>query len=286
MEIFAVLLVAYMVKIVAEDTWHGVKGTPNPRHAARVRRQRARKNSRTWGAISNYWADLVEDATEAATERRRRKAAARRQDKREEKPDEEIQDAEWWEDGDWPDPWEKSEPVAEAQEPAGLSDHWWSCHFCSAAGAGYATEDDAADDHALHMKRKHPMQTDSEATSPAAGPDTNVYPFPNRTEKENNMSDTHAEVYGMDQAINYARTLAGSAAEHGTAGNEGYISQLEQNKVGGETLQSAHDMQEAFANAAAAAERHAELLEEGKAVQEAYDSAPDAGDKEFVTGGR
>lgn len=253
MELFTVLLVAYMVKIAAEDTWHGIKGTPNPRHAARARRQRTRSRSRTWGALTNYWGDLVEDAAEAATERRRRKAEEKR--KREEAapavvvPDEEIQDAEFWEDRDRNDPWKESTPYPDDKQQA--------------------------------------QRNGSEATSPAAEPASNVYPFPNRnTEKENDMSTSTTEVQGLDQAIEYAKGIADSAGQHASAGNEGYIGYLQAHNVSGATLQSAYDMQEAFANAAAAAERHAVDLEEGKVVQEAYDQAPDAGDQEFATGGR
>lgn len=267
MELFTVFLVMYMVKIVAEDTYHGVKGTPNPRHAARARRQKARAKSRTWGAVSNYWADLVEDATQAATENRRRKAAERRQ-QREEKPDDEIQDAEFWESGEEPlDPWKEATPAAKPR--------CW-CGKPSADPTGHLADWPPCDYHS---------KTRSEATSPASEPDSNVYKFPNQP-KENDMSDTTIEVQGLDQAVTYAQSIAEQAAQHGTAGNEGYIAHLTEHEVSGDALASAHAMQEAFAAAAEAAEQHAADLERGRVVQEAYDVAPDAGDKEFATGGR
>lgn len=289
MEMFTVLLIAYMVKIAAEDTWHGVRGTPNPRNAARARRQRARAKSRTWNALTNYWADLVEDATQAATERRRRKAAERRQ-QGEEKPDEEIQEAEWWEEDEpHQDPWERSVPVtdppstpreqrSDATSPAAEPDRGMplanQCPGC--IGRGMGTGCCMCGLPIPESLRRKPG--DPSEFKPG---DSNVYPFPNRI-KESNVS----EIQGLDQAIEYARSLADKAAEHGAAGNEGYIGVLTERNVSGATLASAHAMQEAFANAAAAAEAHAQDLEEGKVVQEAYDQAPDSGDQEFAQAGR
>jgi hypothetical protein len=80
MDVVSVILVVWMFKILAEDTYHGIRGTPNPRAAARARRQRARSKSRTWTAVTNYWADLVEDAAAAATESRRLRRERKRQE--------------------------------------------------------------------------------------------------------------------------------------------------------------------------------------------------------------
>ena len=276
MELFAVLLVMYVVKIAAEDTYHGIKGTPNPRHAARARRQRTRSKSRTWGALSNYWGDLVEDATEAATEHRRRKAAERRQ-KREEKPDEEVLDAEYWEDGDrepHQDPWEKARPVYDPNDTL-------NCRLCNGS---VVVDGEICPRCRARQEERNAEWDNPAATSPAADP-SNVFQFPNRL-KENDMASTATEIQGLDQAIEYARHLSDEAAQHGSAGNEGYIARLAERNVSGITLQSAAAMQEAFANAAAAAEAHAVDLEEGKVVQEAYDQAPDSGDQEFAQGGR
>lgn len=101
------------------------------------------------------------------------------------------------------------------------------------------------------------------------------------------MSTTvNGEVFGLDQSIAYAKGLATFAGEHGPAGNEGYVGHLTKSKVTGAGLQSAHDMQEAFGAAQAAADKHAKELERQRGVQEAYDSAPDAGDKDFQQQGR
>jgi hypothetical protein len=95
-----------------------------------------------------------------------------------------------------------------------------------------------------------------------------------------------SEVVGLDQSIGYAQQLQQFAGQHGSAGNEGYIGHLASSQVGGEALQSAHEMQAAFDQAQAAAERHAEQLARQRAVQEQYDANSDAGDKGFMQEGR
>lgn len=271
MEIFSVLFVMYLVKIWAEDTYHGVKGTPNPRAVARARRQRSRSKSRTWGALATYWGDLVEDASQAATDNRRRKAEKKRKEReRQEHP---TQDAEWYETPGEP---EATSPVSDP------------------------IEDDTDVDVPLDDPQPPPdpkpeadpkseadEEPQQEGTSePAAAPTkSNVYPFPNRTTNNSEeKSDMSTEVLGLDQSIEYARKMAGWANGHGSAGNEGYIAHLESSNVSGEALASAHEMQQAFAAAAAAAEHHAEQLEGQKVVQEAYSSNPDAGSQEYVMG--
>lgn len=250
MELLSFMLVVWIIKILAEDAYHGFKGTPNPRAAARARRQRTRKNSRTWGAVTNYWADLIEDAGDAATEHRRRKAAERRKKKeavQEEQPTQktdDIVDAEIVED----EP-ESTPPPADAETDLPLDDE----------------------------------PAEPQAEEPA--PKSNVYQFPKRYFPEEDMS-TNTEVHGLDQAIAYARSIAGEANVHGTTGNEGYIGHLTQRNVTGQALQSAYDMQAAFAAAYAAAEEHAKQLEKQKAIQEGYDQNADAGDKQFMQEGR
>ena len=99
-------------------------------------------------------------------------------------------------------------------------------------------------------------------------------------------TQVNREVTGLDPAISYAKALAMFAGEHGQAGNEGYIGFLQQSKVAGVALASAHQMQEAFANAQAAAAKHEQELAKQKSVQEAYNANPDAGDKQFQTNGQ
>jgi hypothetical protein len=129
------------------------------------------------------------------------------------------------------------------------------------------------------------------AAAPASSGQTppvpsNVIPLFRTPNKEKIMPTVNGEVTGLDPAISYAKALAHFAGEHGQAGNEGYIGFLANSKVSGDGLQSAHDMQEAFANAQAVAERHAAKLTEQKSVQEAYNANPDAGDKAFQQNGQ
>jgi hypothetical protein len=101
------------------------------------------------------------------------------------------------------------------------------------------------------------------------------------------MTDTTGpvEVSGLDQSIAYAEHLAAEAGLHSPAGNEGYLTRLATARVTGDGLTTGSDMQQAFAGAAAAAGAHAEELAKQKTVQQAYDAAPDAGDKAYQTGG-
>jgi len=94
------------------------------------------------------------------------------------------------------------------------------------------------------------------------------------------------EVRGLNASISYAARLAGRAAEHGSVGGEGYLGHLTRSQLGGAALTTAHEMQAAFTTAAAAAERHAVALIRQRDVQQAYDQAPDTGDKGFLLDGR
>jgi hypothetical protein len=123
--------------------------------------------------------------------------------------------------------------------------------------------------------------------APDNRPDAKVIPFRTTNQQEEPVStDVNSEVVGLDQSIAYAHSLATFAGEHGQAGNEGYIGHLTGQKVAGDALRTAAEMQEAFTNAQAAAEAHKAELEKQKAVQEQYDANPDAGDKDYQTEGR
>lgn len=153
------------------------------------------------------------------------------------------------------------------------------------AGPGTETSGPATGGQPGPEQHQQPVPDAPAATED--GPTARVYQFPNTTTQEETVStDVNAEVVGLDQSIAYARQLAAFAGEHGMAGNEGYVGHLTDSQVSGEALASAGEMQEAFANAQAAAERHAELLEAQRAVQEAYDNNADAGDKAFMQDGR
>ncbi|OJF14471.1 hypothetical protein [Couchioplanes caeruleus] len=92
------------------------------------------------------------------------------------------------------------------------------------------------------------------------------------------------EVVGLDQSIAYAAHLAAEAGQHGADSGQQYLAQLAARGVTGAGLDSGHTMQDAFATAAAAAAAHAAELGKQCTVQQAYDQAPDSGDKTFLTG--
>jgi hypothetical protein len=281
MDFISFMIVVWFVKVLAEDAYSTVKGTPNPRTERRRQRQRSRSQNRVWGAFTNYLGDVAEDARQEATAGRRRKLAEKAR-KRElaEREAEEVR-----------------------QERAELRPH----HFVAPASGGplcayvYGTDfafgcghprhdpihvQDAVGDEPVDVDLDDPKQEPK--PTPARG---NVIPlFPAvkaPTKEEYDMSTAvNSEVTGLDPAISYAESLATFAGEHGQAGNEGYVDYLTISKVAGQALASAHDMQEAFANAAAAAERHKGELEKQKTVQEAYAQNADAGDKEFMQNGQ
>lgn len=97
------------------------------------------------------------------------------------------------------------------------------------------------------------------------------------------MSAGPAEITGLTQSIAYAKHLASEAWLHGPDGNEDYPARLAAAHVTGAGLATGRTMQDAFAAAAAAAGAHAAELGKQLVVQEAYDQAPDAGDKTYLT---
>ncbi|WP_433732538.1 hypothetical protein ACQP2Y_46680 (plasmid) [Actinoplanes sp. CA-051413] len=90
------------------------------------------------------------------------------------------------------------------------------------------------------------------------------------------------EITGLTQSIHYAQHLAEQAETHGPDGNEGYLAHLAAAGVTGAGLVTARQMQNAFADAAAAAAVHAVELDKQTSVQELYDANPDAGDKTYL----
>jgi hypothetical protein len=92
------------------------------------------------------------------------------------------------------------------------------------------------------------------------------------------------EITGLDQSIAYAQHLADQARAHGPAGNEVYLGRLVAAGITGAGLMTGSAMQQAFAQASAAATAHAGELRKQTTVQEQYDANPDAGDKTYQTG--
>jgi hypothetical protein len=257
-DLAALWLILWLLKNAAIDVSYAVKGGANPRYELKKAKARAaglnppaqpRYGTRDW------FNDLLADGLEAQTAWRRRRADAKR--KAREQAELEHAEAEQGEaeQGDEP-----GQPQPDPQT--------------SGPGAGGAPDPE---------QQQPPRPT----PPPDSRPDAKVIPFRNPNQQEELVStDINSEVIGLDQSIAYAHSLATFAGEHGQAGNEGYIAHLTSQKVQGDALRTAAEMQEAFTNAQAAAEAHAAELEKQKAVQEQYDANPDAGDKDYQTEGR
>lgn len=278
-----VMFVLWCLKVFAEDSWSTVTGRSNPRLDRRRARQKSRAKNPIWNQLVGYLGDLAEDArneqARARQEKRERQAEERRRRDLASHPtvDAEVVRA------DWLRPFTgRSDIPGEATDPAVLNVDQ------STAGPPEETKPDP---------RRHRDMTPDECPyewcpihgkEPQGRPQNDPSPSgPGNTNQqgESTMSDV-IEVQGLDQAIAYAEQIAAAAEQHGTTGNEGYIGSLEAAKVAGDGLQSAYEMQAAFDAAQAAAEAHLRELEKQKAVQEAYDANPDAGDKEFQQAGR
>jgi hypothetical protein len=264
-DLAALWLILWLLKNAAMDVSYAVKGGANPRYELKKAKARAagqnppaqpRYGTRDW------FNDLLADGLEAQTDWRRRRAEQKRQAR--EKAELEQAEAEQDQAGEpgqqQPHPQPAAQPDPQTSEP----------------GAGGAPDPE---------QQQPPRPTPPPVPE---GPDAQVIPFrkPNQQEEAPVSTDINSEVQGLDQSIAYAHSLATFAGEHGQAGNEGYLSHLTGAKVAGDGLRTAAEMQEAFTNAQTAAEAHAAELEKQRAVQEAYDANPDAGDKDFQTEGR
>jgi hypothetical protein len=266
-DVLALWLILWVIKNAAMDLMYASSGKPNPRYEAKkAKAAAAGKNppAQPRYGTRDWFNDLLADGLQAQTEARRRRADKKRKAREEaERKAEEAEQAQAEQQaGEQPGPSE--------QEPAAQPDPQ-----TSEPGAGGAPDPE------------QPQQP--RPTPPPDGPDAQVIPFPKPNQQEEppvSTTDINSEVQGLDQSIAYAQSLAKFAGEHGQAGNEGYLSHLTEAKVEGEGLSTAAQMQEAFDDAQAAAEAHATELERQKAVQEAYDANPDAGDKDFQQSGR
>lgn len=274
-DMLAVWLVIYAIKNVFEDVWSGVKGQSNPRLDRRKARQKSRANNPIWQEtlawLGDIWADAHQEANRKREEKRRRQERER---------------AQVIDDLDEPE-YRIDPPGSTSPEPGG-------------PGAATAGEPEVVD-----VNTPPPRQPDDDVTREHKDLDPSECRWPRcpehhpentQQQKPDPTNNPYAsgsqgaavaiEIKGLDPAIDYANDVAASHAEHGTAGNEGYLGALQNANVTGETYSSAAEAQEASTIAAAKWERHAQLLAEGKRVQEAQDAVPDAGTQEFNQGGR
>lgn len=165
-----------------------------------------------------------------------------------------------------------------------------------------ATEQDRAWAERIHAEFEadvegapRPDSDDREETSPQpAGPgaattehDTpdNVIPFnkPLPTPKGiTSMSNLNTEIDGLESAIAWAQDVRNNAADM-ASGIDEVESDFATRGVKGETLTLVGQVGEAYEELRDLAAQLAEKLNAMTSVTEAYEAAPDAGDKEFVT---
>jgi hypothetical protein len=279
-DLISFMIVVWVIKVLAEDGWAQFKGQNNPRMDRRKARQKSRAGNPIWTQFVGWLGDVAEDAREE--QGRRREDKRRRQDRERHEMIEEAEIVDM-------DP-----PGSTSPEPGGPGPAE------SSYPDGY--NPDPADPSVVDMdtppprnqERTHDELTADECTydicpihgkgaKPKPDTDPTANPYANTGSQGAAMA---IEIKGLDPAIDYAKDVASSHAEHGTAGNEGYLGALTAANVTGPSYDSAAEAQEASSIAAAKWEKHAELMTEHKRVQEAQDQTPDAGTQEFNQGGR
>src|SRR5690606_40819323 len=122
------------------------------------------------------------------------------------------------------------------------------------------------------------------ATTEHDTPD-NVIPFnkPLPTPKGiTSMSNLNTEIDGLESAIAWAQDVRNNAADM-ASGIDEVESDFATSGVKGETLTLVGQVGEAYEELRDLAAQLAEKLNAMTSVTEAYEAAPDAGDKEFVT---
>ncbi len=259
----------WLCKSAAEDVMHAKNGTPNPRYEMKRAKAAARgeRYQQPRYGSADYFADLKADFLQERTRLRREKAAAKAEERQTATIEVPFID-------------EVPQPTPKPVQPDGPD-------VVPAPPTPSPTKQ-ATDLGEGETDR--PARRNATTVGPGIRPAAeNVVQFARRTSEKENAVTTQTEtteVIGLDQAIDYARRLAANAGAHGAAGNETYPGRLQQAKIAGAGIQTAHDMQAAFTAAAEAAETHAKTLEGYKNVQEAYNAAPDAPDKQFATAGQ
>lgn len=304
------LVVTYLVKNVAEDTYHGVRGTTSPRREARQRRRKALAKSRTLGAVRGYVADLVEDATADATEARRHRrerkrrereraeaweAIARRADDTAREQQEEVDIP--LDDPDdrpayRPTPYELDESAKVADRIGWRQHAEWFRQRAQAIREGRpepldpfrANDDPETTEPGESTTPPAPEATPGQtpAGDPDAGEDARVIPLFPTKEDPNMATDASGEATGLASAMQYAAELQHAYEAHAVSGDT-FVASLANGQVSGDAVAAAQQAREYEQMAAAAWGQCHEALADQIKVKEAYDATPGAGSREFVT---
>lgn len=118
----------------------------------------------------------------------------------------------------------------------------------------------------------------------ATGPDAQIISITKKTEKGTPVS--YDEGQFLTSAIAHCKAVSAAHVNHTEGGaGEDFATGLAGGGVKGEQLAAVHAAMEASANAAVAWDAAAQKIGEGLQVKEAYENAPDTGDRAYVTGG-
>lgn len=183
----------------------------------------------------------------------------------------------------------------------------WTCARCGKrSGRGFPTAEIAEGDFDFHEcglrlrnfdeqepppSRPPKQKTDSDksngqvipfpAPPPAQHPNPQGEPMNTNTTDDVNQAGT-SEVTGLASAVQYTKGVAAAHASHGAG--EAFVSSLRAFKVGEGDVALVQQAQEASRNAAAMWQAAADaLINHNSGVREAYQAAPEAGDRQFVT---
>lgn len=269
--------------LLVQDGVHAVKGTTPPRHVERMARlERGEQLPQRYG-IGGYLRDLLDDALHADIERRRRKGERKREAE---------------ERGDVPTPHTPGTPASNGEpetRPVRTSVPDPDGGPAPAAPAAAAPDQNPMPDSPDDDTVTPASVVDEPATTPAYppqpqaddGPTARVYQFPQQPEGDSMATTTDnpsgvTEVTGLASAVAYANGVAAAHEAHGSG--ESYVASLRQFQVGDSDVALVQAAQEASKNAAAKWQTAADALRDHNAgVREAYQTAPEAGNKQFAT---
>lgn len=274
--LFWIAVLTWMAKRSTEDVLHALKGTPNPRYELKKAKAKAAgqappRQPRYGG--KEWFADLLSDAMVANTEKRRAKAKAKAQ------PVDDMVDVvrepaarppQWLtpdpHESDWLAEGRRLCPRCKAGLLADLSNGGTACPVC----------DPPPDrDETPVPQQPTPQRTDDSPTA-------RIYQFPNPKHVEKEITMANSEVTGLSTAIAYADAVSKAHESFTSSGAEGYIGALEQGGNGPEVVASAREAMEASSIATEKWAAHREVLAQQMTVKEAYQSQPDAANKDFL----
>lgn len=277
--LLAVWVVTWMLKTATQDVAYAVTGKPNPRYE--LKKQRAAQAGRPAKSQPRYgtreWAaDLYSDALAAHTEKRRKAAKAKGQ------PVDDMVEL-VREPRTVPTQRHPHDPNNTRNCPTCKGEVVLDGRPCPTCLAEQKRRN--AEWEARHETPEPPVpprptpQPQPEPDTRPLAPVINLFPDVQQIEKEITMS---SEVTGLPTAVAFADAASSAHQSFATTGAEGYVGALERGGMSGAAVASAREAMEASGIAADKWAAHRALLEQQTTLKEAYQSQPDAADKEFL----